>query len=265
MNKLVVSVFDNQSKAFEGLSAIKELNNNGDITLYAATVISKNDEGEITVNEKSDQGPIGTGVGMLTGAFIGMFGGPVGMVAGAMAGSVGGLIYDFDKAGVDTSFIEEVSDALDKGKTAVIADIEEGWNAPLDTKMQELDGMLFRRNRAEIEEEQFNREAEAIQAELAELEHELKEASEESKESIKQQIDNVKKKAVVLEDVINQKIIDLKIETEAKSSELQQQLEKASEKKQKKINKRKEDLELKFNKSLKKLSEASNKLTEHIS
>ncbi|MBD0401792.1 DUF1269 domain-containing protein [Flammeovirga sp. EKP202] len=265
MNKLIVSVFDNQSKAFEGLSAIKELNTNGDISLYASTVISKNDEGEITVNESSDQGPIGAGVGMLTGAFIGLFGGPIGMVAGAMAGSLGGLIYDFDKAGVDTIFIEKVSEALESGKTAIIADIEEGWNAPLDTKMKELGGILFRRNRAEVAEEQFNREADAIQAELDDLEHELEVASEESKESIHQQIKNVKKKAVLLEDIINQKIIDLKIETEAKASELQKQLGKANENKKKKINKRKDDLELKFNKSLNKLSEASEKLTKYIS
>ena len=38
MEKMLVAVFDNETKAFESLSALKDLDKNGDITLYANAV-----------------------------------------------------------------------------------------------------------------------------------------------------------------------------------------------------------------------------------
>ena len=40
-NKILVSVFDSERTAFEGLTALKDLHGEGDITLYASTVIAK--------------------------------------------------------------------------------------------------------------------------------------------------------------------------------------------------------------------------------
>ena len=60
MNKMLVAVFESENKAYEGLSALKELHNNGDITLYASAVVSKNEKGELHQNTAADQGPIGT-------------------------------------------------------------------------------------------------------------------------------------------------------------------------------------------------------------
>ena len=157
MNRMIVAVFDNETKAFEGLTAMKELHKNGDISLYASAVINKNEAGEIALKSAAEKGPIGMGVGMLSGAFIGLLAGPIGMAVGAMAGSMGGMIYDLDKTGVDTTFVEEVAVSLKNGKTAVIADVDEGWNAPIDTRMDALDAMVFRRNRAEVADEQLER------------------------------------------------------------------------------------------------------------
>ena len=94
MNKMLIAVFETETKAYEGLSALKGLHKNGDITLYAAAVINKDQNGQIKVKESADQGPIGTGVGLLTGSLIGLLGGPVGLAIGAFTGSMAGLIYD---------------------------------------------------------------------------------------------------------------------------------------------------------------------------
>lgn len=261
---MIVAVFDNETKAFEGLSAIKELHKNGDISLYASAVINKNEDGEIALKDESDQGPIGMGVGMLSGAFIGMLAGPAGMVAGAMLGTMGGMVYDIDKSGIDTSFAAEVSDALKNGKTAVIADIDEGWNAPLDTRMDALDAMVFRRNRSEVADEQFNREAEALNAELDELKDELEEANDEMKGSIKKQIEKTKKKSQAMKEVIDKRLTDLKAETNAKSAELNKQMKHAGDRKKKKLNKRMVELKKNYNASHKKLSAATKKLSRLI-
>ncbi|MGZ5255974.1 MAG: DUF1269 domain-containing protein, partial [Flavitalea sp.] len=120
MNKMLIAVFETETKAYEGLSALKGLHKDGDITLYAAAVIHKNKNGEIQVKESADEGPIGTGVGLLTGSLIGLLAGPVGLAIGAFTGSVAGLIYDVNVDDVNTTFADDVSEALGKGKTAVV-------------------------------------------------------------------------------------------------------------------------------------------------
>ena len=41
MNKMLVAVFDREAAAFEGLSALKILHRDGDVTLYSSAVIAK--------------------------------------------------------------------------------------------------------------------------------------------------------------------------------------------------------------------------------
>ncbi len=75
MNKMLIAVFETETKAYEGLSALKDLHNNGDITLYATAVINKDQNGQVQVKDSADEGPIGTGVGLLTGSLLGILGG----------------------------------------------------------------------------------------------------------------------------------------------------------------------------------------------
>src|SRR6476659_7717722 len=94
MNKMLVAVFNDENKAFEGLSAIKDLHKKGDITLYATAVVSKDEKGELHLNTSSDDGPVGTATGFFTGSLIGLLGGPIGLAIGAATGAFVGLIFD---------------------------------------------------------------------------------------------------------------------------------------------------------------------------
>ena len=94
MNKMLVGVFEREAAAFEGLSALKDLHRDGDITLYSSAVIAKDKNGKIEVKQAADSGPVGTAVGLLTGSLIGIIGGPAGMAVGASLGSLAGLIFD---------------------------------------------------------------------------------------------------------------------------------------------------------------------------
>ncbi len=49
MNKMIVAVFEHEAAAFDGLSALKDLHRDGDITLYSSTVIAKDKNGKIEV------------------------------------------------------------------------------------------------------------------------------------------------------------------------------------------------------------------------
>jgi uncharacterized membrane protein len=94
MDKILVVVFDSESKAYEGSQALQELQNEGSINLYAKAVIARDADGKLTVKQTGDMGPVGTAVGLLTGSLIGLLGGPVGVAIGVGMGTTGGMLYD---------------------------------------------------------------------------------------------------------------------------------------------------------------------------
>ena len=243
MNRIIVSVFDSEEKAFEGQSALKQLHQNGDISLYATAVISKNAAGDVEMKSISEKGPLGTRVGLISGAFIGLLGGPIGMALGAGIGALGGMIYDTNNASLDAGFLDEVAAELKDGKTAVIAEVEEGWTTPVDTKMEALNAMVFRRNQSEVVDEQLSREAAATQAELDDLKEELSEASDDMKSKIESQMATAKEKMNSLKEMAEKKLTELKEATEAKVGELDKQITSASERKKGKLEKRKKELQ----------------------
>ena len=55
MNKILVAVFDTETAAYEGLSALKELNASGDITLNATAVIAKSADGALGLRQAAEQ------------------------------------------------------------------------------------------------------------------------------------------------------------------------------------------------------------------
>ena len=85
MDRMLVVVFDTESKAYEGKRALIPLDNEGSISVYASAVIAKNADGATTVRQGDDQGPLGTLVGTSLGSLIGLLGGPVGLAIGAQA------------------------------------------------------------------------------------------------------------------------------------------------------------------------------------
>jgi uncharacterized membrane protein len=256
MNKMLIAVFDTETKAYEGLSSLKGLHKNGDITLYAAAVINKDQSGKIHVKESADQGPIGTGVGLLTGSLIGLLAGPVGMAVGAATGAMAGLVFDVSDNDINTQFIDEVSDALTNGKTAVVCEIDETWTVPVDTKIQALDGLVFRRLRYEVEEEQLNREAEAISNEYKQLKEELKEAREADKAKINASIEKLQAKAKIASDHLKKKMDDSKSQFDAKVNSINGQLKNASDRRKAKLQKRIDALTEEYNARTAKLKQA---------
>src|SRR5215813_13843602 len=180
MNKMIVAVFDNERNGYEGVRALEDLHENNTITLYSKAVIKKNADGTITHLEESDRGPLGTAVGLLTGTLIGVLGGPVGVAVGAYVGLIGGGLFDLAKIGVSDDFIAEVGEYLLPGKVAVVAEVEEEWVTPVDSRMEAAGAVVFRRVRGDVVDTQIERDAAAFKAEIAELDNELRSANAET-------------------------------------------------------------------------------------
>jgi uncharacterized membrane protein len=237
MNKMIVVVFDSESKAYEGSKALRELHAEGSITLYATGVIAKDASGKVTVKEEADKGPLGMAVGLVTGSAVGLLGGPVGVALGASLGSLTGMIFDLNKTGIDIAFVDEVSKALTPGKVAVLADIEETWLTPVDTRLGKLGGLVFRRLRSEVVEDQLAREAAADDAELKQLKEELAEAKAESKTEVQKHIDAAKQKIQATETHAKAMLDQAKAETDAKLAALEAQMKGANDRQKAKIKK----------------------------
>ncbi len=189
MDKMLVVVFPTESAAYEGSKALSALDQEGSIVLYATAVIAKDAAGHVAVKQEADQGPLGTTVGLLTGTLIGLAAGPVGAAVGAYVGSVGGGMFDLTRAGVANDFVDEVAGSLKPGKAAVVAEINEEWVTPVDTRMGALGGEVLRRARTEVVDAQVASEQAAMQEEIAELKAEAAKATGEAKSRLQKRVD----------------------------------------------------------------------------
>lgn len=242
MDKILVVMFDNESKAYEGSNALQELQNEGSINLYAKAVLARDASGKVEVKQAGDMGPVGTAVGLFTGSMIGLLGGPVGLALGAYAGTVGGLVYDMANLGVGEDFLSDVEKSLLPGKAAVVAEVWEEWTLPVDTRMEALGGVVLRRMRGEIVDSQIERDVTVLKTELAELEAERKQASGEAKAKLQGKIDATKSKLQAIQDSIQARIETSKQEMEAKTKSLQEQAAKAQGERKAKLEKRSAEL-----------------------
>jgi uncharacterized membrane protein len=238
MNKILISVFDTEEAAFQGVSALKELHRDGDITLYASAVIAKDAQGKVDVRQEADRGPVGTLVGVVTGGLVGLLGGPVGAAVGAYVGGTGGLLYDMFAAGFGLDIVDEVSAAMTPGKAAVVANIDEAWVTPVETRLGELGAITFRRLPDEMLDEQLTREAEASKAEIEQLEAELHEASGDAKAKVQVAIDTQRRKLEALVTRVDTAIDQQTAELDAKLATLRGQWEKARDRQKERIDAR---------------------------
>ena len=255
-NKILVSVFDSEPTAFEGLTALKDLHRDGDITLYASTVIAKDASGTVSVRQAADRGPLGTVVGIVTGGLVGLIGGPAGVAVGAYVGGFGGLMYDLFKAGVSVDFVDEVSASLIPGTAAVVADVDETWVTPVDTRLGALGGTTFRRLPDEIVDTELVRETDAARAELEQLQTELRETAGEAKANVEKAIGAQRTKLEALDERIRTTIDQHDAEFQARLATLREQQAKAREGKRQEIDARIEELKASHAARTAKLAEA---------
>ena len=73
---------DTEDAAANGLQALKELHEEGGISLYAWALIARNRDGQISVKQQSRVALVGTAVGLLVGGIAGSVGGPAGSAVG---------------------------------------------------------------------------------------------------------------------------------------------------------------------------------------
>jgi uncharacterized membrane protein len=223
MSKFVFIVFPNESKAYDGVRALRELHGEGSLTVYAAAVITKERSGNISVKQAEDQGPLGTAVGGLVGGLVGLAAGPAGAAIGLGSGALAGAMADLLNAGVQVDFLEAAADKLTPGRAAVIAEVMEDWDTPLDTRMGPLGGVVIRELRTDFSDAQMEMSMREWQAELTSLQADWDRAAEDQRARLRARIDEAQARLKEAARQTEERLRRTDQETEAKIRELQQQ------------------------------------------
>jgi uncharacterized membrane protein len=194
MDRMLVVIFPNESKAYEGRSVLQQLDSEGSISVYGYAVLAKNPDGTAEVKQGDDVGPIGTLVGTSLGSLLGVLGGPVGMAAGAAAGMAAGSAIDLNNTRVGADFIDDVQKFLVPPNVALVAEVDEEWTTPVDTRMEAIGGNVFRRALSDVAEKMDDEDVTAMKADLVQLKAERAKAQADRKAKLERMINQLDSK-----------------------------------------------------------------------
>jgi len=161
MRNYIAVVFDNASKAYRGLHALWQLDDDAEVTVHGAAVIHRDALGQVQVDTKETHPVLGTAVGVGMGALLGALAGPAGAAIGAAGGAaIGAATGGVVGAGVDLSRADTREQALDETRfvlgvdqSAIIADVSEEWTSAIDTRMRDLGGVIYRRAKSDLNDD----------------------------------------------------------------------------------------------------------------
>src|SRR5260370_33518758 len=191
MDRMLVVVFDSENKAYEGKKALQQLADEGSIGLYAYAVLAKQADGTATIKQGDNAGPIATLLGTSFGSLIGLLGGPAGMAVGAAAGMSAGAGMDFANLGIGEDFLDDVTKVLKPNKFSLVAEVEEDWVAPVDSRMEAIGGTVFRRSLAEVQNQIHEENVAAMKADLAQMKAEHAETRGDQKAKLQEKINQL--------------------------------------------------------------------------
>jgi uncharacterized membrane protein len=201
-NVVLVSL-DEESKAYQAATVLKEASGEGRIDLHAVAVVQRMEDGTLRVKEgDADDFPVGTwtggavgaGTGGILGLTLGTLGGPLGLLLGGAYGALLGSLLDLDTAEEAESVLATMARAIEPGKTALIAHVTEPAVEVVDTEMERLGGEVVRRPVYEVEAEIAAAEDAAMAADEEARRKLREERSAEQKEKVQHKIDELKAK-----------------------------------------------------------------------
>jgi Protein of unknown function (DUF1269) len=118
-------------------------------------------------------------------------GGPVGVVAGAATGMAVGGSIDLNNIRVGSDFIDDVQKSLVPSRSALIAEVDEEWTTPVDTRMEAIGGNVFRRALSEVREKVDDEDIAAMKADVAQLKAEHAKAQADRKAKLQDKINDL--------------------------------------------------------------------------
>jgi uncharacterized membrane protein len=142
---LVVFTFDDENEARNALNALRNLEKAGRLSIDDSAVIRRAEDGKIHVDNKVDSSVKGgAAVGGMLGLIIGGILFPIGgLILGAVGGAAVGKMMD---TGVDKKFVEDVSNSLQPGSSALFVTATGGDPAAVVAALHQFKGTVYHTN-----------------------------------------------------------------------------------------------------------------------
>jgi uncharacterized membrane protein len=176
---VIVVGFDDDSRAFDALTALQELDAQKQITVVEVAVVTRDEDGRVDVKDQVADGNLaGTATGGIVGLLVGILGGPLGVLLGGATGLLIGSLWDMSDEDDTESVLSEVSRTVPAGHNALLAQVGEQSPEVIDNAMAHLSGTVVRRPVYDIEAEIAAAEA-AQRAAKKEARKHLREARRE--------------------------------------------------------------------------------------
>jgi uncharacterized membrane protein len=195
-DNVIVVQFDEPSKAYQALSELNHLGDEGKVDVQSAVLLERQADGSVRVPEGADNAA-GTYVlsGGLIGMVVGALAGPVGMLLGASFGALGGSAGEFARADDDDVALEAIGARIGPGSPALVAEVSEPAVEVLDKAMAALGGTVTRRSASDVyaevvaaENAQDHEDVEAVKARAREHRADRKAKWESFKQSVKAKV-----------------------------------------------------------------------------
>src|SRR4051794_7735468 len=195
MENVLTLNFAEDGDAYEALTALKELDEQSQVSLEGAAVVMRHEDGTIAIkDEVGDIGYEGTATGGIVGLIVGILGGPIGVLLGGATGVLIGSLFDMDDLDETDSVLSEMSRTVRVDHPAVVAEVDEQGPEVIDAAIQRLNGSVLRLPLADVEAEIAAAE-EAQRAAKKEARKQLHEARQKDlKEKVEAKIAELKSK-----------------------------------------------------------------------
>jgi uncharacterized membrane protein len=143
-DNVIVVTFTETSNAYQALSELKRLGDEGDVEVRSAVLLARTEDG-FSIPEGAD-GASGffMASGGLIGALVGVLGGPLGVILGGSLGVLAGAPAEAARMGDQDVALAGISKSIEPGKTALVAEVTEYAEEVLDKAMGALGGTVTR-------------------------------------------------------------------------------------------------------------------------
>ena len=136
--QVIIAAFNDESGADEALKALKQVKKEKMIKIQDAAVLRKDEKGKVHIKETADMGGgKGAVLGGIAGGVIGLVFGPALVVPAAVGALVGGLAAKLHDAGFSNERLQQVSESLKPGSSAIIAVVEHTWVKEVEKALAE--------------------------------------------------------------------------------------------------------------------------------
>ena len=142
---LVVFTFDDENEASSALNALRNLQKAGRLSIDDSAVIRRGEDGKVHVDNKVDSSVKGgAAIGGMLGLIIGGLLFPIGGLILGVAG--GAAIGKMMETGVDKKFVEDVSNSLQPGSSALFVTSSGGDPAAVVAALRPFKGTVYHTN-----------------------------------------------------------------------------------------------------------------------